>query len=371
LDGRIHVACEDGQLYTLNQAGQPLWVADVNTPLVGTPTIGPDDSLYVGSKDGRLFAIDPNGAERWSAHTDDAIYAAPAVGPDGSVYIGSTDGTLYALDPNGSERWRFATHGPGNLPTGAIFASPSLAADGTVYVAGLYDPNLYALDPADGSIKWVCTFPVNAEESSPGWPYAAPVVGPDGTIYQTLLYDSHLYAIEPTDGTIRWSVDLCESSFFGPQRATALGDSGWSEPVIGPDGTIYVSLDDPYLRAVHPSGVIKWVAGLGGASEVPPTPVGEWGSSAPSDLGGFTLTVDRAGMVYAAADDGRVYVVSPGSLLLAQFETGGWPAFPVVAGDDLLILADSQDYSGLNSGQENAVWAISSQSLSPSGTKRR
>jgi len=345
-DGRIHVGCEDGKLYTLNAKGKPLWVADVNTPLVSAPTMGPDGGLYVGGRDGRLFAVDPNGLLQWTCSTGDAIYSSPAVGPGGSIYVGSADGTLYALDPNGAELWQFQTQGPGALSNGAVFASPSVAADGTIYIAGLYDPNLYALNPADGSVKWVCRFPPNSDDpNAGGWPFAAPVVAPDGTIYQTLLYDRHLYAIEPNAGIILWSVDLCDPSLFGPQKGAELSGGGWSEPVLGPDGTIYVSLDDPYLRAIHPSGIIKWVTQLG-------------------EVGVFTLTVDETGLIYAATGDGYVYVISPGSLRIAQFETGGWPVFPVIAADDLLILADSKDYSSLEAGATSAVWAISSQSLS-------
>jgi len=361
-DGQIHVACEDGKLYTLSKTGEPKMVADVNTPLVSAPTIGPDGSLYVGGKDGRLWAIAPDGSVQWTWQTGDAIYAAPALASNGSlyasssgdIYVGSTDGTLYALRQDGTELWRFRTKGPGALLTGAIFASPTLAADGTVYVAGMYDPNLYALNPADGSIKWVCRFPPDSEEDEiGGWPFAAPVVAGDGTVYQTLLYDRHLYAISPDTGAIRWSVDLCDPRLFGPEKAAELEGGGWSEPALGPDGTIYVSLDDPYLRAVDPSGTIKWVTQLG-------------------EVGGFTLTVDKTGLIYAASDDGYVYVVSPGSLLIAQFETGGWPAFPVLVVDDLLILADSKDYSGYAEGAKNAVWAISSESPSqPAGPVRR
>jgi len=352
-DGLIHVACEDGKLYTLSQTGAPLWVADVNTPLLSAPTIGPDGTRYVGGSDGRLFAIEPTGPVRWTWQAGDAIYAAPGLASNGSllasssgdIYVGSTDGTLYALSQNGTERWQFRTKGPGASPTGAIFAAPALAADGTVYVAGMYDPNLYALNPVDGSVKWVCRFPPDSEDDEiGGWPFAAPVVAGDGTIYQTLLYDRHLHAISPDTGVIRWSVDLCDPRLFGAEKAAQLEGGGWSEPALGPDGTIYVSLDDPYLRAVNPSGTVKWVTQLG-------------------EVGGFTLTVDRTGLIYAACDDGYVYVVSPGSLLVAQFETGGWPAFPVLVVDDLLILADSRDYSGYTEGAKNAVWAISSQSL--------
>jgi len=51
-------------------------------------------------------------------------------------------------------------------------------------------------------------------------------------------------------------------------------------------------------------------------------------------------------------------VVTADGALITQFETGGWPAFPVLAADGVLILADSKDYSSLNNGARNAVWAI-------------
>ncbi|HON92749.1 MAG TPA: hypothetical protein PKZ07_14375 [Sedimentisphaerales bacterium] len=75
-------------------------------------------------------------------------------------------------------------------------------------------------------------------------------------------------------------------------------------------------------------------------------------------VGGFTLVVDKTSTIYAASDDGFLYVVGSDGAELARFETGGWPAFPVVAADDLLILADSKDYSSLEKGAKNTVWAI-------------
>jgi outer membrane protein assembly factor BamB len=344
-DSRIHVACEDGKLYTLALDGQSLWIADVNTPLTSAPTIGPDGGLYVGGQDGRLFAFDSNGNLRWTCQTGDTIYSSPAVAPDGSVYVGSTDGILYALDPNGTELWRFTTKGVGVLPAGAIFASPALAADGTVYVAGLYDPNLYAFHPADGSLKWACRLSQDTQDpTDSGWPFASPVVAPDGTIYQTLVYDPHLYAIDPNTGVIRWSVDLCDPGVFGED--VELDGNVWSEPVLGPDGTIYVSCDDPYLRAVDPNGTIKWTQPFG-------------------ETGGFTMTVDKNGTIYAASDDGFVYVAAPDGAPVAQFETGGWPAFPVIAADGLLLLGDSKDYSAFAAPTPNAVWAISALAPQP------
>jgi outer membrane protein assembly factor BamB len=338
-DGRIHVPCEDGKLYTLSLEGKPLWVLDVNCPLLSAPTIGPDGRLYVGGRNGKLFAVAPDGHVLWAHQGAQGIYwSSPALGSDGLVYVASTDGVLTALNPDGAEVWRFRTKGPGTLPSGAIFASPTIGRDGTVYVAGLYDPNLYALKPADGSIKWVCRFPKTSDDpKTGGWPFASPVVRTDGTIYQTLLYDNHIYAIDPGTGGIRESLTW-ESRPSSQNPISLIGD-GWSEPVIGPNGMIYVSCDDPYLRAFD----------LGG---------GGWAKQF-GDVGGFTLTVDKNNVIYAASDDGHVYVIAANGSLVTQFETGGWPAFPVLAADGVLIVADSRDYSSLNAGAKNAVWAIS------------
>jgi outer membrane protein assembly factor BamB len=340
-DGRVHVSCDDGKLYALDANGKALWVFDANTPLWSAASIGPDGGLYVGGENGTLYAVDPNGSLRWTYHTNDSVYSSAAVAGNGDVYVGSCDGTLYALASSGAPLWRFTTSGPGKLPAGSIVASPAIGADGTVYIGGLYDPNLYALNPSDGSVKWACSFkPASGEDG--GWPFTSPVVGGDGTIYQTLLYDCRLYAIRPDTGTILWATDLLDLAALSVAPDDLDPDAaGWSEPVLGPDGVIYATLDDPYLRAVDPNGKILWASKLG-------------------DLGGFTLTVDKNNLVYAACDDGFVYVVDSSGRQVTQFELGGWPAFPVIAGEGLLIAADSRDYSAFEVGGKNKVWAISS-----------
>jgi outer membrane protein assembly factor BamB len=335
VDNTVYIPCEDGKLYALDPNGLLIWSYDANTPLISSPTIGPDDTLYVGGMNGRLYAVDINGNLQWTHSTEGFIYSSPAASVDGNIYVGSQDGVLYALDRDGSELWSFETKGPGEVPRGSILASPAIGTDGTVYIAGLYDPNLYALDPADGSIKWSCNF------ESRGWPFASPVIANDGTIYQTLLYDTNLYAIEPQDGSIIWSVDLANpaSGWFDPNYEQDYGDAdGWSEPALGPDGTIYVSFDDPYLRAVDPTGNIQWVKRLG-------------------DIGGFTLTVGNNGNVYAACDDGNLYVVNTDGEEIARFQSEAWLNFPVIT-DNLLIVVDSKANSFLITYENNKVYAV-------------
>ncbi len=340
-DGRVHVACEDGKLHTLDADGRPLWTYAMASTALSSPTVGPDGSLFVGTEDGMLYAVDAGGKPRWTYRTGGAIHSSPAVAPNRNVYVGSTDGTVYALAGNGSELWQFRTKGPGICPQGTVFASPTLGTDGSVYIAGLCDPNLYALNPGDGSVKWACRFGRSADQSQRvAWPFASPVVAQDGTIYQVLLHDAHLYAIEPNDGTIRWATDLTDPcSIAWPVQGPRRDGNGWSEPVLGPDGTIYVSTDDPCLRAIAPDGHVKWIVPLG-------------------EIGAFTLTVDKRGCVYAACEDGSIYIVRPDGSLLNWIAAGGLPTFPVLAADGILVVPDSTDYSLLITDVKNTISAF-------------
>ncbi len=378
--GRIHLSCEDGKLYTLDANGQLLWSYDTNSPLLSSPSIGPDGSAFVGAENGTLFAIDVNGTLRWTHSTDGFIYSSPAISADGNIFVCSQDGTLYALAQDGTELWTFKTDGP-DITAGAIFASPTIGPDGTLFISGLYDPNLYAIDPNTGSVKWTCTFLDPCEPNCYQLqPFASPIVAPDGTIYQALLfnplrfinkglgdtsfwYDSRLYAIDSNNGNILWSTNMTETAkqkeqesppepnywfkqyYFGlyygdfsytyPYTFTDLfisdilryyrvSNASWSEPALAPDGTIYVSFDDQYLRAVDPNGSIKWVTSLG------------WG-------GGFKLTIGSDGLIYAACSDGWLYVVDPNGKEIARLESGTWLGYPVIYDEGIIIIADSNN----------------------------
>ena len=323
---RVHIACGDGRVYTLDlDDGSLLWSYDTNSELLSSPTVGPDGSVFVGSENGKLYAISIGGTLRWTHTTDGWIYSSPAVSDEGDVYVCSQDGTLYALGADGSELWTFEPNDVGLIDV-AIFASPAIGADGTVYIAGLYDPNLYALDPNNGSVKWVCNF------GTIGGAFASPVVAADGTIYQTLLYDANLYAIDPNTGAIIWSMpmaDPCSGWFDSDYVDRRDYVDGWYEPALGPDGTIYVSFNDPYLRAVEPNGNIKWVTRLG-------------------MTGSFSLATGNDGIIYAAGEDGYLCAVDANGGEIARFQGDDLLSFPVIAADNTIIVSDVN----------NRVWAI-------------
>jgi outer membrane protein assembly factor BamB len=372
----IYIGSEDGNIYALDDLGELNWIYCLNTPIVGSPAVGYYWMVYAAGQNGRLYAIDDYGDISWTHKTDGPIYSTPIVGYDGKIYVCSEDGLIYALDADGSELWTFKTGASAKL-NGAIFATPVIDRNGTVYIGGLYEPNLYALDVNNGSVKWVCNF--GAVEPNKGQIVASPAIGPDGKIYQTLVRDPNLYAVDPCTGNILWSTQLrpdpCYACAEGSGQCCSIIDryltalhnhttitptllqqyescnegrwqgiaatgwinyttsSGWSSPVVGSDGTIYVSFDDPYLRAVEPNGTIKWITRLG-------------------LIGGFTLSIDKNDLIYAASDDNFVCVVDPNGQEVSRFQGKGWVSFPAIAEDGTIIVSDAN----------NKVWAITSNS---------
>lgn len=69
-----------------------------------------------------------------------------------------------------------------------------------------------------------------------------PVVGPDGTIYVSFLcFNTKLLALNHQNAAIKWSLPLTKGS----------------TPSVGPDGTIYI-MDIDVLKAITPEGQEKW-----------------------------------------------------------------------------------------------------------------
>ncbi|GAI26388.1 unnamed protein product, partial [marine sediment metagenome] len=52
--------------------------------------------------------------------------------------------------------------------------------------------------------------------------------------------------------------------------------------------------------------------------------------------------------IYAAGDDGYLYVVDPDGKEIARFQTDDWLSFPVIMADNTIIVSDAND----------TVWAI-------------
>jgi outer membrane protein assembly factor BamB len=224
-------------LYAFYPNGTLKWKYITGDSVYSSPAIDNDGTIYFGQcsgETGYIKALYPNGTLRWSYHTNDVVLSSPAIGSDGTVYCGSHDGNLYALYPNnGTVKWKFGTGG-------WVRTAPCIAADGTIYCVSL-DNYLYAMSP-NGTMKWRTN--VGAGTS--------PTIGQDGTIYAGW---DHLYAINPTNGSVKW--------VFNPGSYRCI-EGGI--PAHSADGTIYcgaiIRMGDisqgGEIIAINPDGTEKW-----------------------------------------------------------------------------------------------------------------
>lgn len=242
-----------------------------------------------------MIQAQEDGSQKWAFEfiSGTVFLSSPALGADGTVYIGAeavspTQSRLFALNPgDGSIKWMV------QLPDW-IDSSPAVGEDGTVYI-GCWDGKLYAIRPS-GSIRW--------EYDTGNFIYSSPAIGQDGTIYVG-SGDGDLHAID-SEGNLKWTFPT----------------SNWvdSSPAVGPDGTIYVGSWDHSIYAVDADGGLKWSYATGG-------PV----ISSPA--------IDAGGNVYVGSDDGNLYALnSDGTLLWTYAAEDSVQSSPVVGEDGALYV---------------------------------
>ena len=207
------------------------WKYGTGNHIYSSPAIANDGTIYFGDANNNIRALNSDGTLRWSYKTDHVVYSSPAIGKDSTVYCGSHDTHLYALYPNnGTLKWKYKT---GHW----IRVSPCIADDGTIYVVSL-DDYLHAVNP-DGTLKWKTN--VGAGTS--------PTIGQDGTIYAGY---SKLYALNPIDGSVKW--------IFNPGSDRCIRGA---TPCNSVDGTIYFGTwigesGGGEIIAINSNGVEKW-----------------------------------------------------------------------------------------------------------------
>ena len=296
--------------------GRLKWRFRTAGEIVSSPAISAG-TVYIGSADHQLYALDlATGALRWKFETKGRVSSSPAV-VGGVVYVGSYDGSLYAVDAaRGTLKWKFDTEGErrfaaphlhGAEPRNEVmpdvfdfFLSSPVVVDGLVYF-GSGDRHVYALNAADGTLRW--------KLATRDVVHASPAVV-DGALYIG-DWDSTLYALDARTGAERWRFQAGRDPDIHNQQGFQ------SSPAVA-DGLVFVGCRDAKLYAIDAkTGVQRWAHDAKGS----------WVIGTPAV---------RDGHVYASTSDTGLFMAFDERTGAPQFSIDykHWPMFssPALAG---------------------------------------
>ena len=300
-------------------------------------------AVYFGSTDHRLYAVDlETGAKKWEFKTDSRIVSSPAV-DNGLVYFGSYDGAFYAVDAaTGQQKWKFKTGGErrfaakhlhGSLPLAETMPDPfdfylsSPVVNASAVFFGSSDGNVYALNAADGTLKW--------KFSTGDVIHASPALA-NGTLYIG-SWDSFFYAIDAATGKEKWRFKTGEDheiyNQVGIQSSAAVAE-----------GVVYFGCRDSNFYAVDAeTGKQKWLFNNKGS----------WVIASPAV---------RDGKVYfATSDTGLLYSLDAATgKPLFTVDGKHWPMFssPAIAGSTLYIGSHDGTFRAFDVASGKLAWSF-------------
>lgn len=269
--------------------------------LPNSPSIGKDGGIFINAwvddyAISKLNASD--GSVVWSGGIGtDVSNNTVAVDSEGNAYHGSRsqgeNGGVYSWSPEGEKRWEITG-------VGAFYSAPAISADeSTVYFFNSSTGEIWAVNTADGALKW--DNPVGIESAIHGTSLS---IDADGTVYYTT--NTHVVAIsdEGSTGAVKWSLEV--------------GDASNSGIVIGHDGTLYTG-SAAGLLSINPAGTLNWSYDAQIIESVP--------------------AVDALGRIYVGTSDGRLIIVNADGALAKEFQLGdGVANSPTIADDGAVYI---------------------------------
>jgi eukaryotic-like serine/threonine-protein kinase len=314
-------------------------------------------TVFVSCLNGVMYALDGNtGLEIWKLSNGKFHSGSPSV-YNGMVYICGIDG-LYGLDAKtGLQKWK--------LPVATLFSTfdflPSpVAVNNTVYIS-MWDGFVYALNAADGNLKW-------KTQSTFGKAFSSNV-----TINNNLLYtgcvDSSLYAINIATGAINWKFKTKGPIYQNPlvvNNNVFTGGSGDNQYLLnGLNGTVIWSTfnDTQSSSATYDNGIIYTGGGARGAGYNVLSGNQEWSFFIPGNLiySEKSSAIVLNGVFYAGSANGKIYAhnINSRNPIWSVTTNGGAPyvySSPVIANGILYIGGVAEDIYAIDAASGNIVW---------------
>jgi len=226
----LYVASRDKSLYAIDiKTGREAWRVAAGDIMTATPALY-GDSVIFAAFDGKVQAVSAkDGAPRWTYDAKLGVAGDVVVTGD-RVLVGSRSYDLIALDAaTGKELWK-------HYYWFSWIESPPVVRDGVIYTGSSDATNVYAINLADGSLRW--------KTAVPGWSWQRTAVNDDLVIAGTAGAGAFpgsragsLVALDRDNGAIRWIyLDPPTEEIVKASKAWGFGAS----PVIA-DGVAYAA----------------------------------------------------------------------------------------------------------------------------------
>jgi outer membrane protein assembly factor BamB len=180
-------------LVAVDSAGNVQWKDSARIEVGGTPVIDSRDRIIVADQSGGLYCFNKDGSLGWSASSDPLWPNCIAVGWDDDVIVICDDARIRCFDSQGRQRWI------SDAPVDVYSNTPCVVQDSSIIV----------VDP-DGYVHCI------------------------GSAGQTL-----------------WEFSVWDSLWGDERRAKRLDGEGYSSPVIGPNGDLYVAIGEALVCIAH------------------------------------------------------------------------------------------------------------------------
>jgi outer membrane protein assembly factor BamB len=203
-----------------------------------------DGRIYATSGLGDVEAIDAaTGAQIWRSRPGGPLRGAPTIA-SGNIYVVSQDNQLYALDPaDGKLRWQ----GAGTFEVSGVFGAASPAAAAGTVVAGFSSGELTGYRYENGRVVWqdaLARTSISTAVATISDIDASPVID-SGRVY-AVGQGGRMVALELNTGQRVWEINI----------------AGISTPWVAGEWVFVVTDQAQLLAVARATGRVKWLTQL-------------------------------------------------------------------------------------------------------------